>query len=80
MPTTSPPSAAPPPSPIATWSPIRAWFDSPAISSAAVPTAVTRPTRPLVRDPGELGPERGEVGQHRAISLRDDYPLSTING
>ena len=36
---------APPPTPIATWSPIRAWCESPAISSAAVPTAVTRPTR-----------------------------------
>ena len=45
IPTTSPPSAGPCPSPIVTWSPIRAWLLRPAISSAAVPTAVTRPTR-----------------------------------
>ena len=83
MPTTSPPSAAPPPSPIATWSPIRAWLESPAISSAAVPTAVTRPTRRWLDTRDELGPERGEVGQHGQILLRrasGDYPLSTIKG
>ena len=81
MPTISPPSAAPPPPrPIATWSPIRAWFERPAISSAAVPTAVTRPTRRWFGDPRQLGAEGGEIREHRPVSaLRRSRITSFVN-
>ena len=79
MPTISPPSAAPPPSPIATWSPIRAWFDSPAISSAAMPTAVTRPTRRRLGMRASSAPSAAKSVSIGHL-LQVDYPLFTIHG
>ena len=61
---------------------MRAWFESPAISSAAVPTAVTRPTRRVFDSRASSAPSASKsVSIPKTFPrLRNDYPLSTIAG